>query len=755
MKNEPSETAAIATEAEKARSDARGAQFDGPWQILIIDDDEDIHTVTKMVLRDFSFMDRGANFLSAYSAAQAEQTLRDTPDIALALLDVVMETDDAGLCLVKKIREEMGNTRLRIILRTGQPGQAPEQDVIVRYEINDYKTKAELTAQKLFSAVVSGLRSYRDLVIIEEQIRQRFEERKQARREETRLLDLASAISSELQLDELLRLIIATTSELLGVERSSLFLYDPGSDELWSRVAEGVATKEIRFPSTTGLAGACFSSGEVLFIHDAYSDDRFNPEVDRRTGFQTRNILCMPVRNKQGKALGVVQVLNKIDGAFTDRDEERLKAFSAQFAISLENAQLFEDVLNARNYNESILKSLSNGVLTLDAEFRIIKANQAVERILGWDEGAPINAPVGEVFRGDNVWIADSVHKVAASGQVELAVDTDIVLDGGPPASVNMTTVPLIDVKDEPIGYMLILEDISREKRVKSTMSRYMSRQLIDRVMEADEAALGGTAQEATILFSDIRRFTTLSEQLGPRGTVSLLNDYFTDMVEIVFRHDGILDKYIGDALMAVFGTPFIGEFDADNALTVANQFMVSLRDFNRRHEAAGGAPISIGIGVATGEVISGNIGSLRRMDYTVIGDSVNLAARLESATKLYGTDILVSESVKRVLKTARCFREIDLIRVKGKLEAVRVYESLDHHSDETFANMAQTLEAFAQGLAAYQGRDWRAAIDAYEDALATNGEDGPSKLYLERCRYYQANPPGDDWDGVWAMETK
>ena len=755
MKNDPSETTSIAMEAEKARSNTRGEETEGPWQILIVDDEEDIHTVTKMVLRDFSFMDRGANFLSAYSAAEAEQTLRDIPDIALTLLDVVMETDDAGLRLVEKIREEMGNTRLRIILRTGQPGQAPERDVIIRYDINDYKTKTELTAQKLFSAVVTSLRSYRDLVTIEEQIRQRFEEREQAHREESRLLDLASAISSELHLDELLSLIIATTSELLGVERSSLFLYDPDTDELWSRVAEGLTTKEIRFPSTAGLAGACFSSGEVLFIPDAYADERFNPEVDRRTGFQTRNILSMPVRNKQGKALGVVQVLNKIDGGFTDRDQDRLKAFSAQFAIALENAQLFEDVLNARNYNESILKSLSNGVLTLDAELRIIKANQAVERIFGWDEGAHINASVGEVFRGDNVWIADSVQKVAASGQVELAIDTDFVLDAGPPASINMTTVPLIDVKDEPIGYMLILEDISREKRVKSTMSRYLSRELIDQVMEADEAALGGTAQEATILFSDIRNFTTLSEQLGPRGTVSLLNDYFTDMVEIVFRHGGILDKYIGDAMMAVFGTPFVGEFDADNALMVANHFMVSLRDFNRRHEASGGAPIAVCVGVATGEVISGNIGSLRRMDYTVIGDSVNLAARLESATKLYRTDILVSESVKQVLKTAKNLREIDLIRVKGKLEAVRIYESLDHHTEETFANMAQTLEAFARGLEAYRRQDWQAAIDAYEAALGANGEDGPSKLYLERCRYYQANSPGDDWTGVWAMETK
>ena len=236
---------------------------------------------------------------------------------------------------------------------------------------------------------------------------------------------------------------------------------------------------------------------------------------------------------------------------------------------------------------------------------------------------------------------------------------------------------------------------------------------------------------------------------------MSLLNEYFGEMVEIVFRHDGILDKYIGDALMAVFGTPFVGEHDADNALTVANQFMVKLREFNRRQEAAAGTPISIGVGVATGEVIAGNIGSLRRMDYTVIGDSVNLAARLESATKLYGTGILVSDGVVRGLKTDKRLREVDLIRVRGKQEAVGIYESLEHHTDESFPDMARTLEAFAQGLEAYRRQDWQAAIDAYEGALEANGEDSPSKLFLERCRYYRANSPGDEWDGVWTMETK
>ena len=672
----------------------------------------------------------------------------------MILLDVVMETDHAGLQLVERIRDEMKNRQVRIILRTGQAGQAPERDVIVKYDINDYKAKTDLTATNLFTAMVSGLRSYRDILTIEEQILQRWEDQKRARRDKAQILEITNAISSELHLDDLLGKIIGAASDILNAERSSLFFYDPATDELCSRVAEGLTTKEIRFPANAGLAGSCFATGEALHIADAYADDRFNPEFDRRTGFRTRNILCMPVRTKQGKRLGVVQVLNKRDGGFGEVDRARLQAFCAQVAIALENSQLFEDILNARNYNESILKSLSNGVVTFDVDGRIIKANLAATRILGWEDTPP-SGMAGDVFRHDNAWIAASIDKVAASGKLDLIMDTEIYLDGGEKVSVNMTCVPLIDVNEEPIGCMLIFEDISREKRIKGTMSRYMSRQLVDQLMEAGEAALGGTAQQATILFSDIRRFTTISEQLGARGTVSILNEYFTDMVEIVFRYDGLLDKYIGDAIMAVFGAPFPTELDADHAVTVANEMIVALRAFNRRRQAAGGLLIEIGIGIAKGEVVAGNIGSLRRMDYTVIGDSVNLAARLESANKLYKTKILLGENVAAGLKTPSRLRELDLIRVKGQDRASAIFEALDHHDEETFANMNETVEAFAAGLNEYRRGNWQAALAAFETARAETPGDGPSELYIERCRHFAQNPPGDNWDGVWSMQTK
>lgn len=185
-----------------------------------------------------------------------------------------------------------------------------------------------------------------------------------ARDEEAKILEVANSISSELELDVLLQKIIATVTNLLSAERASLFLYDPSTDELWSRVSQGAITQEIRISATTGLAGACFESGDVLNISDPYSDPRFNREIDQRTGQKSHSILCIPVQNRLGVKLGVLQLVNKIDGEFTEHDIERLKAFSAQFAIALENAQLYEELRILDNAKEKVINHLSHELKT-------------------------------------------------------------------------------------------------------------------------------------------------------------------------------------------------------------------------------------------------------------------------------------------------------------------------------------------------------------------------------------------------------
>ena len=583
-----------------------------------------------------------------------------------------------------------------------------------------------------------------------------YEKVEKARREEAQLLEVTSAIASELQLDTLLARIIQVTTYMLEAERSTLFMYDAQSGELWSRVAEGLETREIRFPADAGIAGACFVSGEAVNIPDAYADPRFNPAVDRATGYRTRSILCLPVITKEGSRLAVIQVLNKKGGPFGATDERRLRAFCAQVAIALENAQLFEDVLNERNYNESILLSLSNGVVTLDRDLRIIKANGAALRILHQEGAGLVGHPLAEILApGRNEWLLEGLARVREDGQVDTAVDSELQLADGQAASVNASVVPLVSIKGRTLGYMLVMEDITGEKRVKSTMARYLTKQVADQLLESGEDQLGGVTREATVLFSDIRSFTTLSEALGARETVSMLNEYFGHMVDIIFSHGGILDKYIGDAIMAVFGTPFPSPDDAVNAVRVGNEMLRTLGRFNAGQLARGKVAIRVGIGIASGELVAGNIGSAKRMDYTVIGDTVNLAARLEGATKTFGVDLLMCELTAAALPGTSRIREVDLIRVKGRQRPVAVFESLDHLDTARAGRLDTVLAHFELGIAAYRRRAWREAMDRFAAVLHHCPWDGPARMYLERCETYLRVPPPEDWGGVWTMVTK
>lgn len=300
-----------------------------------------------------------------------------------------------------------------------------------------------------------------------------------------------------------------------------------------------------------------------------------------------------------------------------------------------------------------------------------------------------------------------------------------------------------------------MIEDISSEKRMKSTMSRYMDPTLADKLMAGGEAIMGGQASIATVLFSDIRGFTTLTEELGPQGTVSLLNEYFTIMVDCISNEGGMLDKFIGDAIMAIFGTPIPHDDDEDRAMRASISMLVELGHFNERRAREGKKPVDIGIGLNTDNIVSGNIGSPKRMDYTVIGDGVNLSSRLESATKQYGAKLLISEFTKARLKTTYRMRDVDKVIVKGKTQPVGVFEVLDFHTEQSFPHMMDVLGHFAYGVEYYRKGNFTEAVNAFGMALSLHPNDSCSKMYVERCNHLIEHPPGADWHGVWVMKSK
>jgi len=580
------------------------------------------------------------------------------------------------------------------------------------------------------------------------------ERMKAVRKQEMEFVDVVSEVTADINLGSLLQKVMGEATRMLDAERSTLFLNDDKTKELWSEVGQGLDSAQIRLPNHAGIAGAVFTSSKAINIPYAYADLRFSPAFDKKTGFFTRSILCVPIVNKYGKTIGVTQVLNKHGGPFTSQDESRLRAFTAQIAIALENAKLFADVHNMKNYNDAMLESMSNAVITLDEGGRIATCNAAGLKILKVSPEQILERPVAEFFGGDNAWIVERLKRVDETAAADMLMDAELAV-GSEKVSANVIILPLLSMEKKRLGSMLLIEDISSEKRMKSTMSRYMDPGIADRLVASGAELLGGQSVLATVLFSDIRGFTTITEQLGPQATVAMLNEYFTLMVDCIQREEGMLDKFIGDAIMAAFGIPVGHEDDADRAVRAAIAMLRELKTWNVQRASEGKTPIDMGVGLNTDMVVSGNIGSKKRMDYTIIGDGVNLASRLESACKQYGSHILVSELTYAKLRGTYRTREVDLVVVKGKTQPIAIYEILDYHTAETYPHMIDALGYFRDGLAKYRQRKWNDAVKQFSEVVAVNPADKTAKLYVERCAYLAEHPPGDAWNGVWMMESK
>ena len=295
-----------------------------------------------------------------------------------------------------------------------------------------------------------------------------------------------------------------------------------------------------------------------------------------------------------------------------------------------------------------------------------------------------------------------------------------------------------------------------RQKRqIKRMFSHYMSEHLIhDLLKHPEKLRLGGEKRVLTAFFSDLAGFTSLSEKLTPEEVVTLLNRYLTAMTDIILASGGLIDKYEGDAIMALWGAPLPQEDHAARACLAALQNQRRLAELRREFQASGLPPVYSRIGVNTGEMIIGNMGSSQRFDFTVIGDSVNLASRLEGANKTYGTAIIFSEDTYRQAAGRVEVRELDLIRVKGKEVPVRIYELLSA-AGELDGKMGEARDRFTAGLGHYRKQEWTEATHCFRQALEAVPEDGPSRAFIERCREFMETPPPASWDGVYRLTSK
>jgi len=295
-----------------------------------------------------------------------------------------------------------------------------------------------------------------------------------------------------------------------------------------------------------------------------------------------------------------------------------------------------------------------------------------------------------------------------------------------------------------------------KRKFIRSAFEQYMNPAVVEEIAKnPDMLELGGKEMVLTAFFSDVAGFTTISEKLTPHELVELLNEYLTAMTDIVLDHLGLLDKYEGDAIMAVFGAPIHSPDHAKEACYTALEMQSKLGELREKWKAEGKPELTARIGLNTGPMIVGNMGSRKRFDYTVMGDAVNLASRLEGVNKQYSTDIMISEFTLEQCKADVVVREIDLIRVKGKAEPVRIFEVLGRSDDGLPDEITSIIEHYSAGLESYRLRKWEDGIKAFQQALEVKPDDGPSLTYLKRCEGYSDVPPPDDWDGVYVMATK
>ncbi|MEN8135858.1 MAG: adenylate/guanylate cyclase domain-containing protein [Thermodesulfobacteriota bacterium] len=324
--------------------------------------------------------------------------------------------------------------------------------------------------------------------------------------------------------------------------------------------------------------------------------------------------------------------------------------------------------------------------------------------------------------------------------------------------AVRLDIAPLIMVfLSQFIAGVTLQKSFGRKKTtmITSMFGKYVSAGVVNELIKGDiGTTLEGRREKLTMLFSDLRGFTTISEKLGAKDTGRLLNIYFDTMIPLVFAHQGTLDKLMGDAVMAFFGAPVPVADHSDKAAATALMMMEKLKDLVQRNDVAGTEDLDIGIGLNTGEVTVGNLGSNVFMDYTIIGDAVNLAARLEGLNKVYGTHILCTEFTARELDDRFLLRELDIVKVKGKAEAVTIYELVGwrEHQDESRLTMCSL---FGEGLAAYRLQQWDRAEELFRQLLDTTPDDGPTQLYLERIASFHENPPPADWQGVTAFDHK
>lgn len=462
---------------------------------------------------------------------------------------------------------------------------------------------------------------------------------------------VAETVNSSLELDVVLRRVLDIAVEVMNAHRGFVMIADEKTGVLALTTMHGLDedalnSDELR-PSQTTVKRV-FESGEPIFTTDAQRDPRFNAQMSVRA-LKLRSIICVPLAIKS-KRIGVVYLDSRVTpGLFTRQDPDLLMAFANQAALAIDNARMFDEqrarlnkIMWLEELQAKVLGSITNGVVTIDGNGIITTFNEAAAETFGvrpetmtGQSAVALDALIprfslllAATDGASKPMEVDAVHPTRGALRLEVRVAPIDLPDAGGGNKPGVA-IAVTDHTERRLLETQHRTDIEQRRAISDGFARYLAPHVVESMMKAPGSVeLGGERRTATILFADIRDFTKMAARMPAERVVEILNAYFTVAVSAVFKFDGLLDKFYGDGLMAVFGPPRVHEDDAARAMHVAVELHKAVLEL----EPIIKEPLRISVGLATGDVVAGHIGSTRRMDYTVIGDAVNLASRLQSA---------------------------------------------------------------------------------------------------------------------------
>jgi len=507
------------------------------------------------------------------------------------------------------------------------------------------------------------------------------------------------------------RTLVVQAARLFDAERAGLYLTDGDTGTLQDAVATDGGARSAPGPGRT--ARRAMIAGRLVRGRDG--------------------AMAVPVLAASGP-VGVLEVAGAHAGGFGPASAQRLAALAVAAGIALKTVERSADLSTLKSYSDAVVQAASDGIVGIDTKARIVGCNPAALRMLRRRLADVIGKPARQIFRGENAWVVEAAKRVAATGLAEVAMGASLRL-GRRSLDVNATILPIADRGTGTTVTVVVLDDVSRERQATDVLSRYLDPRLADRMLVGGDGRPHARALRATMLFCDLRNSTGLAQSLGAHQTLALLNEHFALMEDCLRAEGGMIDKFIGDALLATFGILQPAGDDEDRAVRAALAMTAALRRWNEAREACGLIRVDMGIGINTDVVVAGNVGSPRRMDCTVIGAGVNVAARVEKACKTSGASILATANTVRRLRGRYAIRPADALAIPGRAEPVDVFQICDHLDAAAAPGSQRLMAVFRRAFACKRQGRLAEAVAGFAECLSLDPADRAAARQLEACR--------------------